>query len=166
MLNQELLDRFWKDFNVVTQEDDPEYPIANPQDAAKALIKCRNWVGVWTEQLVDTEQRRMNAKRGLESNTSILKDFRNEYLNELRPNFAATTLKVKELQDALIFERARENKLYQETLRTVTHYSDILDDLESDKELLEVILKRLEKSVDWLVQYLNWIKYELRGNNG
>ena len=37
-----------------------------------------------------------------------------------------------------------------------------LEELNHDRETLDLLLKKLEKTTDWLRDYLNWQKFELR----
>lgn len=164
MIDKKLLERFWKDFYIITQEERQDFPYANPADAAKSLIKGRNWIGTWTELLIFKAEELNEFKKTLRNIEQLLKIEDRKILakNIKAPGYV---LKNAELLNNFVWstltelEKERYNMLYVD----LKNCKDAIDNLESDKNNLELILKRLEKSTDWLIQYINWNKFELRG---
>jgi|SRR6266404_5318141 len=163
MLDRELLKAFWKDFKLVTQEEDSNFPIVNPQDAIRALVKCRNWVGTFTEMLISN-----NSLRAI-----VLKNFKHEryLLNQIEQYWYAellgeghpvSALKTKELAQALITKKTQDDTAYHSIQLNILSLENELEELTNDKETLDLLLKKLEKTTDWLRDYLNWTKFELR----
>lgn len=163
MIDKDLLKRFWKDFQLITQEEDSTFPIVNPQDAIRALMKCRNWVGTFTELLIDNNNLR----------AVVLKSFKHEkfqltqieqywYAELLAEGQAISALKTKELVQALIARKTIDDTTYHSIQANMQTLESELEILNNDKETLDLLLKRLEKTTDWLRDYLNWCKYEAR----
>lgn len=164
MIDKRLLERFWKDFYIVTQEERQDFPYANIADAAKSLIKGRNWIGTWTELIITKSEELNQSKRAFRTLEIRLKE---EDRKLLKHDFHAPgyVLKNTELfRDFVWSKLEEEQKVTYHTLSVeIEKYTSEIEELESDKEHIELILKKLEKSTDWLVQYINWQKFELRG---
>jgi len=162
MLDRELLARFWKDFHLATQDEDTSFPIANPQDAARVLVKCSNWIGTFTEQLIAFENMRVSVAKDLQHYRTELKDLENLLIDSLVAEgyFTPASLKNKEFVQMSI--RSKETTGASGLRITIQNAEAVLAELNSDQEMLENLVKRIEKTTDYLVQYLNWVKYEVR----
>lgn len=162
MVSKDLLDRFWRDFQLITQDEDISFPIANPQDAARVLIKCRNWIGTFTEQLITIEQDRTAILQKAHVARARLKELENFFLERIynSGSHSISALKSKEILQALLAFYADTE--YKDLKKATTDIDTVLIQIDSDKEILENLIKRIEKTTDWLVQYLNWTKFELR----
>jgi hypothetical protein len=162
MLDKELLARFWRDFHLTTQDEDASFPIANPQDAARVLVKCRNWIGTFTEQLIAFENMRVSVTKDLQHYKTKLKDLENLLMDDLIAEgyFTPASLKNKDFVQMSI--RNKEIAEARGLRMTIQNVEAVLIELNSDQEMLENLIKRIEKTTDYLVQYLNWVKYEVR----
>ena len=164
MIDKELLARFWKDFYIVTQEERQDFPYANVADAAKSLIKGRNWVGTFTELLISKAEELGEFKKTFRNIEQLLKiEDRKLLAKDVKaPGYV---LKNAELLTNFLWARLSdfEKERYNTLSADLKHCKDAVEDLESDKDNLELILKKLEKSTDWLVQFINYQKFELRG---
>ncbi|SRR5258706_1085420 len=163
MLSKDLLARFWKDFNLITQEEDSSFPIVNPQDAVRALIRCRNWVGTFTEMLVSNSMQKTITVKGLKHENYLLSEIEQYWYAELlTEGQSVSALKTKELAQALIAQKTKDDSTYHSIQFNIISLENELFDIDSDKDILEMLLKKLEKTTDWLIQYINWTKFELR----
>jgi len=161
MIDKELLTRFWRDFQLITQEEDSTFPIVNPQDAARALIKCRNWIGTFTEQLITLETERTFVLKDLHRERVTLRSLDNFYIERiLASDYPLSAIKNKDILQALIQTHADAEQ--KALTQVISNQEEVLLGIESDKTILENLIKRIEKSTDWLIQYLNWTKFELR----
>lgn len=163
MIDKDLLTRFWKDFNLITQEEDSNFPIVNPQDAVRALIRCRNWVGTFTEMLVSNSIQKTITVKGLKHENYLLSEIeRFWYAELLTEDHSISVLKTKELAQALIAQKTKDDPTYHSIQLHIISLENELFDINSDKDILEMLLRKIEKTTDWLVQYINWTKFELR----
>src|SRR5258705_12957781 len=158
-MNKELITRFWKDFPIPTQDEDPKFPYANPSDAARALIKAHNWVGTITEALLKKSVDLKGLKHTLFSlDTKVEKMERLTFVKNPPPTWAT---KNKEMQKAYVWSKAFDKDLEllvaMEDSRMILK-SEIFD-VEEDIDLYNLMLKTLERSTEWLIQYINWIKH-------
>lgn len=164
---KDLLQKFWVDFYIPTQDEDSSFPYANPSDASRSLIKARNWTGTLTEKLVEISFSLAGRKRDLRA-------FQEQYFSVERVILAreekifAYITKSKELLKAFIWSKADRDEI---TMITVLEedISKLIYDihvLDSEKEIIQEVLKKLDKTTDWLVQYINWMKIEARLGNG
>ena len=164
-MTKELIARFWKDFPIPTQDEDPKFPYANPSDAARALIKAHNWVGTITETLIEKSETLKEFKNTLFSlDTKVEKMERIIFSQNPPPGWAT---KNKEMQKAYVWSQAEAGDL--ELLQVmedsrVTIRSQIFN-VEKDIDLYNLMLKTLERSSEWLISYINWAKFELRMDN-
>ncbi len=163
MLDKNLIKQFWNDFKLVTQEEDSNFPIANPQDAIRALVKCRNWVGTFTELLIDNNNLRAVVLRSLKNERYLASKIEQYWYAELlAEGHPVSALKTKELAQALITKKTQDDAPYHSIQLNIISLENELEELNHDRETLDLLLKKLEKSTDWLRDYLNWVKYELR----
>ena len=162
MINKSVLERFWKDYYIQTQEEHSDFPYANVSDAGRALIKGRNWTGTFTEMLLTISESISINKKELTVCEHDLNLVERDVLA-----FAGTTSYVsknKDLMKAHIWANAvqAQKDLITVNEKRIITLKGVLEELGSEKEILELILKKLDKTTDWLVQYINWQKYELR----
>ncbi len=163
MLNKELIKAFWQDFKLVTQEEDTNFPIVNPQDAIRTLVKCRNWVGTFTEMLIANNNLRAVVLKSFKHERFLLSQIEQYWYAELlAEGQAVSTLKTKELAQALITKKTQDDTTYHSIQLNIMSLENELEELNHDRETLDLLLKKLEKTTDWLRDYLNWVKYELR----
>lgn len=163
MLDKDLLARFWKDFHLTTQDEDTSFPIANPQDAARVLVKCRNWIGTFTELLISRNNIRNVVLKSLKHERSLLSEIEQFwYADFLASGHPVSTLKTRELAQALIAQHTKDDTAYHSIKANIITLENELNEFDIDIENLEALLKRIEKTTDYLVQYLNWVKYEVR----
>lgn len=163
MIDKTLLTRYWKDFYIVTQEEREDFPYANVADAAKMLIKGRNWAGTWIEKLIQNcEEINLNKKslKNLEQKVLI----ENNKLLSLELHPPAYVLKNHDLFVKYVWNKMDDAQkfLYHDLNKKIIDCTNKIEELETDNNNIELILKKLEKSTDWLVQYINWNKFELR----
>jgi hypothetical protein len=165
-MKKELVDRFWEDFHITTQDQFPDVAFANPIDVASSLIKARNWSATLTQELVKvirrlSELKLINAE--LVKNISTLE--RDILSRQARAsNISAIVVKNKDLQRAFIRSVSTEEELghfavWEEELHK--NGCSLLAG-ETYKEQVEALRKTLERSTDWLVQYINWCKFEAK----
>ena len=163
MLNKELIKAFWQVFKLVTQEEDTNFPIVNPQDAIRTLVKCRNWVGTFTEMLIANNNLRAVVLKSFKHERFLLSQIEQYWYAELlAEGQAVSALKTKELAQALITKKTQDDTTYHSIQLNIMSLENELEELNHDRETLDLLLKKLEKTTDWLRDYLNWVKYELR----
>jgi len=163
MIDKALLARFWKDFQLITQNEDSTFPIVNPQDAVQALIKCRNWVGTFTEMLISNSIVRTITNKSLKHEKYLLSEIEQYWYAELLDSeYSVSALKTRELAKALIAKRTKDDVAYHTIQANIISLENEMYELDTDKDILETILKKLEKSTDWLRDYINWVKFEVR----
>lgn len=164
-MDKGLIVKFWADFPIPTQEEDIRFPYANPSDAAKALIKARNWSGTITEALIEKSESLKSSKSELFSlETKVERLERLIFVKNTPPGWAT---KNKDTQRAWIWSKAEEADL--QLLQKMDESREVLRtqifSLETDMGLYGLMLKTLEKTTEWLVQYINWQKHEVRMEN-
>ena len=163
MLDRNIVKQFWGDFKLSVQEEDPNFPIVNPQDAIKALMKCRNWIGTFTELLISNNNQRAIVLKSLKHERFQLGQIEQYWYAELLgAGHPVSALKTKELAQALIAQKTKDDSAYHSIQMNIATLETELEVLNHDKETLDLLLKRIEKTTDWLRDYLNWCKFELR----
>lgn len=163
MLDRNIIKQFWGDFKLSVQEEDPNFPIVNPQDAIKALMKCRNWIGNFTELLINNNNQRAVVLKNLKHERYLLGQIEQYWYAELlEAGHSVSALKTKELAQALIAQKTKDDTAYHSIQTNITALETELEALNNDKETLDLLLKRIEKTTDWLRDYMNWVKFELR----
>lgn len=167
-MDKEQLAKFWQDFKIPTQEDDTNFPYANPSDAARSLIKSRNWVGVITEEILSVSEvltnykkelnTLLNAKENLDKWTLALAIQQGKAISNITKN--------KEVQKAFILsiQSGEELKSYRKLEEDQHRIESIIFDLENHIDYLNVLLKTVDKTTDWIIQYVNWMKIEVRAS--
>lgn len=162
-MREELAQRFWADMIVPTQEEDSEVAFANPADVSRSLVKARNWTGTLSQALISVSDRLAIAKVELRRASHTLSAFETVLLAAVSP-LPTSAVKNKETQRAFMFNGAtpeQRTKLAElEQLVQQAEAAVLL--LDTEREQLEIMRRALEKSTDWLVQYINWHKFELR----
>lgn len=164
-MTKDLIEKFWKDFPIPTQDEDPKFPYANPSDAARALIKAHNWVGTITEALIEKSEVLKELKNTLFGlDTKVEKMERLIFIQDSPPSWAT---KNRDMQKAYVWSKADAGDLelfeVMEDSR-VTLKGQIFN-VEKDIDLYNLMLKTLERSCEWLTAYINWNKFELRMDN-
>ena len=162
-MNKELIDRFWKDFTIPTQTENPKFPYANPSDAARALMKGHNWIGTVTENLMEKSGVLKEIKGTLLSLDNKIEKMERLIFSQTDPPTWAT--KNKETQKAYVWGQALPDDL--ELLKVMEDSRITLKEqifnLEQEIELLNLMLRTLEHSAERIENYINWCKFELRG---
>jgi len=163
-MNKEIKQRFWDEMIVPTQEETTEVAFANPADVARSLIKARNWIATLTQELTDVNKAIAECKVSLNGTRSQIKVRESIVLAKAISEISSGYLKSRDLQLAAIWRVATSQEQeelhgYEEQL---SWFTQELIRLEGEYQSLEIMRKALEKSTDWLVQYINWHKFELR----
>lgn len=166
-MDKELLGKFLKDFHIVTQDEDQEFPYANPSDASRSLIKARNWIGTLTERLMDLQDSLKDVKVRLSRTEASLVTVERKILAASSPVPSWAT-KNKEIQKAYILSNATdvEKQFIAEFEKNIAKDKDIIYAIESEIEQYYTLIKHLDRSTEWIIQYINWMKYEARSFNG
>lgn len=165
-MNKELVKRFWEDFQIPTQEETINVAFANPADVAKALIKARNWSATIAQELVKVQNRLAELEQKEEDILIDVNKVEKEILiRQFRYGKISTAVtKNKEIQHAYIRSMATNDeeqdlKAMEQALvetRKGLHVGNTY------KEQVDTLRRTLEKTTDWLIQYINWHKFELR----
>jgi hypothetical protein len=154
------IQKFWKEFPIPTQEEREDFPFANPSDASRALIRSRNWAGTITEALIEKSQQLKHLKN-LIASLDLKVDRLERHILIANPP-ASWATKNKEMQRTWVWSKATEADLM--LLTEMEESKDKLKNesfsIEKDLELYNQMLKTLEKTTEWVIQYLNWIKHE------
>ena len=165
-MTKEQLQKFWHDFQIPTQDGDTQFPYANPSDAARSLIKARNWVGMITEELLSISEASNTHSRELKAIKEALELLERVVLARcLKDNkVTATVTKNKEIQKAFILGNMSEEdaKQFSELEKRRIVLQQTLDKLEKQTSYLQTMLRTIDTSTEWIVQYVNWMKYESR----
>jgi len=165
-MRKDLMERFWKELIVPIQEDMEDATFANPSDVARSLIKARNWTATISQELVTATQQIAEERRFINYNEDLLAAFERKILagaGKIPP----VAGKNRETLRAYIRSICLENELelLNKLEETIREHKSTLEGLMAEKETAEIMRKALEKSTDWLVQYINWHKFELRELN-
>lgn len=164
-MTKELIEKFWKEFPIPTQDEDPKFPYANPSDAARALIKAHNWVGTITEALIKQSENLKELKNTLFSlDTKVEKMERLIFIKNPPPSWAT---KSKDMQKTYVWSQAEPSdlELFEVMEDSKVTLKGQIFGIEKDIDLYNLMLKTLERSCDWLISYINWTKFELRMDN-
>jgi hypothetical protein len=160
---REWTKRFWDDFELVTQIENPDMNFVNPADVARSLIKARNWTSKLVQASIESRSQRTTIDNQIrEAQTTLDKIERTIFAKSGK--IPAFSMRNRETQSKFLFsiaeveEREQMQKQYDLILYLQTEFSKADDDLGD----LETMRRALEKSADWLIQYLNWYKYEMR----
>lgn len=165
-MDQKLKDKFWQEFKVPTQEEDLTFPFANPSDAARSLISARNWTGTITEDLSNVAYKKSQAKL---TATTLEKEIASKerliLVKILQQGSLPTwASKNKEIQQSYIWSQMTEEELaiLQQDYTNLEGINYAIDALTSEESSLNKMLEVLEYTTNWLVQYINWSKFEAR----
>jgi hypothetical protein len=159
--------RFWKDLIVPTQEQTNEVLFANPSDVARSFVKARNWHATVSESLTE-------ANRMFDLQVEALQDldFRQDELEKvviarvIQDKNKLPTSAVKNKQTLHMYAFAYANteelavfedikNLRKDALEQKAYWS-------RERSEFEIMRRTVEKSTEWLSQYINWYKFELR----
>ncbi len=159
----DLAKRFWSEFSIPVQESDLSVNFANPSDVVRSLIKSRNWMGTLSENIIRLDQTLHKEQRKYNRLEHMLKDKIVLVLSRSFP-IPGAAIKNKETQDAFIINNCSdEEKTILGDLRSENrHLIATIEELRQMKNSFEIMKKSLEKTTDWLIQYLNWHKFEIR----
>lgn len=162
-MRKELADRFWRDMAITTQEEVEDVAFANPSDVARSLVKARNWTATLAQELVVIN---LNLKEAYKTQRRVDKQIttlESVILSRIE-RLPTTAVKNKETQRAFILTQAtqEETEKLSNLEKARLDVEDLIDDLESEQGEIEVMRRSLERSTDWLIQYINWHKFELR----
>ena len=154
------IQKFWKEFPIPTQEEREDFPFANPSDASRALIRSRNWAGTITEVLIEKSQKLKELKNLIAALDMKVDRLERHILVANHPESWAT--KNKEMQKVWILSNATETDklLLSEMEESRDRLKNESFSVEKDLEVYNQMLKTLEKTTEWVIQYLNWIKHE------
>lgn len=163
-MNKETKQRFWDDMIIPTQEETTDVAFANPADVARSLIKARNWVATLTQELTDFNTTVAEHKATLNRFRGQIKAKETVLLAKAISEVSSGYLKNRDLMLAAIWKIATvgDQEQFHELETQVTWFAEELIRLEAEYQNLEIMRKALEKTTDWLVQYINWHKFELR----
>ena len=148
---------------IPVQNETHEVAFANPADISKSLIRSRNWSAVIIQELVDTTGNITSARKSLRGVEAFLHKHESSILSRV-DKVPTVAVKNKDTQRAFVLNQAsdEEKTLLRDTIETVEVWNGLLIELEGEKEQLEYMRRMLERTTDWLVQYINWHKFELR----
>ena len=168
-MDKEMKREFWKDFVIPTQEEVEEVAFANPSDVARSLVKGRNWYATASASLAEAMKKR-------DDQLAILQDLENKrdtaeslivanYMNR-NPDFKLPTSTVKNKQTMQMFVFSKASPAERDLLDEIEEHRR---DAVSEKMYwvrecgeLESMRRAIEKTTEWLIQYINWYKFELR----
>lgn len=165
-MNEKAKKRFWDEFYIPTQKDSKEVAFANPADVARFLISSRNWYGSITQWLVDLK--RDKEKITFEMSTIARQKHSLERVIlariVVRGELSATSVKNKDVQSGVVFAYASEEErvAFDQQEEELATLSGQLDLNAVDLEEAEAMRRATERTTDWLIQYINWQKFELR----
>jgi len=165
-MNEKAKKRFWDEFYIPTQKDSKEVAFANPADVARFLISSRNWYGSITQWLVDLKRDKEKIDFEASTTTKQKSALERSILARIiiKGELSATAVKNKEVQSGSVFAYAGDDErevLDQLEDQIATLYGQA--DLNTvDIEEAEAMRRAIERTTDWLVQYINWQKFELR----
>lgn len=161
-MNKELIEKFYKDFPIPTQEEDSRFPYANPSDAARALIRAYNWSGNITESLIGLSEVIKGVESELYKVDSITEKLERLIIAKNPP--PSWAVKNKDMQRAYVWSKAIVEDIV--ALEAADKARDLLRGklltLKKDFDLYSMMHKHLERSTEWLTNYINWCKFELR----
>lgn len=162
-MDEDTKTRFWKDMIVPTQEEYEDVAFANPVDVANALVKSRNWASTISSELARLTGRRASVVKRLRRANSQLASVESLVFANV-DKVPTTALRTKESRRGFIIKNLDQAGLglLTECEASVRTEEDILDDIDAQIEELEILRRVLERSTDWLIQYINWHKFELR----
>ena len=162
-MRKELTDRFWRDMTITTQEEVEDVAFANHSDVARSLVKARNWTATLAQELVVIN---LHLKEGYKVERRVDKEIAKLEATVLSKieRLPTTAVKNKETQRAFLLTQAtqEETKKLNDLENEKLKISDLIDDLETQQGEIEIMRRSLERSTDWLIQYINWHKFELR----
>lgn len=166
VMDAQLRKEFWNNFRLPVQEEDPSVSFVNPSDVHRSLIKARNWLGTLNEVLVELKDKHKGLR--------ILRRVAENKLGSLEKKVLArsfpiptSAVKNKIVQDAFVYSEADEAEKdtidsINSDVETLIQEMDIINESMSE---LDTMRKALDRTTDWLIQYLNWLKFELRDLN-
>jgi chromosome segregation ATPase len=162
-MDDRMRERFWKEFYIQTQTESKEVAFANPADAANALISSRNWYGTISEELASLEQSLTNVQGQIREIRLSIQSAETAVLSTFEKLSTAT---LKNQQTISAFVRHHLSQSEREDLDelelTLDDNLSTLADLERQKAQAEIMRRAVERTADWLVQYINWQKFEMR----
>ena len=158
-----IINRFWEDFSIPVQEEDSSLNFANPSDVVRSLVKSRNWMGTISENLINIDKALNKEQRLYNTVEENLRRFLVKTLAAV-DSLSGAAVKNKETQEAFVLSRCStsEQVWIRESHKNLQTQREKIDYLKHMKNSFELMKRALEKTTDWLVQYLNWHKFEIR----
>ncbi|MBU8921752.1 MAG: hypothetical protein KOO63_08030 [Bacteroidales bacterium] len=168
-MDKEMRKRFWNDFLIPTQEVTEDVAYANPAEVARSLVRARNWYGTISEDVLEAVahiETEAAALRSLEMHKNSLEQFivaRTMLTESLK---ALPTSVAKNQQTMSVFALSKATPEEAVDLSDIADKQREAEDSKSfwltERAQAEIMRRALEKTTDWLVQYINWHKFELR----
>jgi hypothetical protein len=161
------LTRFWVEFYVPIQEERKDFPAANASDVATSLIKARNWLGTFTEELMRISTDRTRKKQLLRAKEEHLLGKSFKIIIDSGQKLTGTILKNRDTIKFYAKKYVSADQLpeFENLEDEILDLQGQVDTLTDEKESLERLVKMVEKAIEWSIQYINWQKFELRSLN-
>jgi hypothetical protein len=162
-MRKELVQKFWDDMFIPTQNEDSSVNFANPTDVATSLVKARNWASTIAQELISEYEKSHDANKELKKITNEINLLEADVLASA-DKIPTVAMKNALTQRGFVLRQATESqrKHLLELLALAESWEEILSRVDTSIGQLETMRKALERSTDWLVQYINWHKFELR----
>jgi hypothetical protein len=162
-MDDSLRKKFWREFMIPIQEETAEVAFANPSDVARSLIKSRNWAGTITQTLMDFVRRTGENQALVKANQAHIAKLERDILSR-QSRLPSTALKNKELQRVFARSHATEEEKSRldELENKVGNLEFQINMIKAEKEQIDLMRHALEKTTEWLIQYINWHKFEAR----
>lgn len=165
MLSQEKLNEFWQKYHIPTQDVDEAFPYANPSDAARSLITAHDWMGTFTEQLIQIANETKIARKDFTRKQSTRSRLHKEIISQNTP-IPSWASKNRDAFDTFVWSVATPDQKTNlgQIESDLEDLQENLDDLTSDEEVCRTVIKTITTSTELAIQYINWMKLEARGN--
>ena len=168
-MNSDMRKRFWNDFIIPTQDETTDVLYANPSDVARSLVRARNWYGTISEDVLEAVANIETANAILRSSetkkTALEQVLVARAMREAGLKALPTSV-VKNQQTMSVFALSRATFDEAKTLQALLEEQRLAEVDRSfwqrERAQAEIMRRALEKTTDWLVQYINWHKFELR----
>lgn len=158
-MEKDLIKKFWKEYHIPTQEEDPGFPFANPSDAARSLIRAHNWVGVLTEKLMEVSETLNKAELTMFRLSKQIVRLENLILAKTPP--PSWAVKNREMLKAFVLSKAAEDIPLLTKLEEQKDEAQIVSETaQHEYDLYSKMLRALERSTELAIQYINWQKFE------
>jgi len=160
-MDNDLIKKFWKEYHIPVQEEDVNFPFANPSDAARSLIKAHNWVGVLTEKLMEVSETLNKAELTMFKLSKQIARLESIVLAANPP--PSWAIKNREVMKSFLLSKAGQDvDLLIELDKQKDEAQIISETAQHEYDLYNKMLRALEKSTELAIQYINWTKFELK----